>query len=85
MQALDGNSIGGPLYELFGHDMTLATGACAHCGTVAQVAELRVFSRAPGAVARCRVCGQVVMVLTEVRGVPRIDMSGFTLAEPSAT
>ena len=81
MEALDGNSIAGSLYELFGREMTAAPGACAHCGSRAQIAELRVYGRAPGTVVRCPRCWQVVMVLTDVRGTLRIDYDHFRLLD----
>ncbi len=59
--------------------MTSARGACTHCGTEAQIAELAVYTRAPGAVARCRSCGSVVMVLVEIRGTTQANMDGFGL------
>ena len=80
MAALDGNSIGGALLEHFGAEMTAASGACAHCGTVAQIAELRVYLRAPGAVARCRNCGGVVLVVVETRGGTDVNLDAFRLA-----
>jgi hypothetical protein len=83
MEALDGNAIGGDLYELYGHEMTTASGKCRHCGAVAQIAELVVFVRAPGSVVRCRSCGSVVIVLISAHGVARIDLGGFELAEPT--
>jgi len=81
MKALDGNAIAGPLYEVFGREMTIATGSCAHCGATAQIAELRVFSRAPGTVVRCRSCGSVVIVLVEIRGVTRMMLDDFGLLD----
>jgi uncharacterized Zn finger protein len=59
--------------------MTTASGACAHCGAVAQIAELHVYLRAPGAVVRCRACGAVVMVVIDVPEHRRVDLSGFRL------
>ncbi len=82
MDALDGNAIAGQLYEYFGMEMTTASGACAHCRTVARIAELSVYLRAPGAVVRCRSCGNVVMVLVTIRGIPRINLDRFELLEP---
>ena len=79
MQALDGNAIGGMLFEHYGAEMTTTAGACAHCGATAQIAELRVYTRSPGAVARCRACGNVVIVLVKIHDIPRIDMRGFHL------
>jgi hypothetical protein len=82
VEALDGNAIAGQLVEHFGIEMTTATGACAHCGTRAQIAELHVYSRAPGTVVRCRMCGDIVMVLVVIRGAAHIDFGGFELVEP---
>ena len=79
MEALDGNAIAGQLFELFGTEMTTAGGRCAHCGARAQIAELAVYSRAPGTVVRCRACGQVVIVLVEIRGATRINLDSFEL------
>ena len=83
MEAIDGNAIAGPLHEYFGHEMTVAHGACAYCGTPSLIAELRVYNRAPGAVARCRVCGNVAIVVANVRHGTRVYMSGFRLGEGS--
>jgi uncharacterized protein DUF6510 len=84
MDALDGNAIAGMLMDAFGAEMTTATGVCGSCGTQGLVAELAVYMRAPGAVARCRTCGNVVMVLVEIRGTTRVDTSGFAALEPAA-
>ena len=85
MDALDGNAIAGHLFAHFGVEMTTATGACAHCGTEAQIAELQVYVRAPGAVARCRACGGVVIVIAEISGVSRVDYSCFKLTSASSS
>jgi uncharacterized protein DUF6510 len=82
MEALDGNAIAGQLYEHFGSEMTTVIGACGHCGATAQIAELTVYLRAPGTVARCPTCGNVVMVLVTIRGTVRIDLKWLELAEP---
>jgi len=63
--------------------MTTVAGACAHCGAVAQIAELRVYAQAPGAVARCHRCGQVVFVIVDIRGETQIDLGQFELEWPS--
>ena len=85
MEALDGNAIAGQLREHFEVEMTTARGACAHCGTEAQIAELQVYMRAPGSVVRCRTCGNVVIVIAEIRGVQRVDHSYFRLASASSS
>lgn len=77
MDALDGNAMGGLLQEVFGVEMTMARGVCAHCGAAGLVAEMRVYLRAPGTVARCRSCDAVLMVLVEVRGMTSVDLSGL--------
>ena len=81
MEALDGNAIGGSLFELFGREMTAVDGACGHCGQVSKLAELRVYANAPGTVARCRSCGEVVLVLTSIRGQLRATFRQFTLLD----
>jgi Family of unknown function (DUF6510) len=80
MEALDGNAIAGQLFDRFGQEMTTASGTCGHCGAKALIAELRVYTRAPGNVARCRSCGGVVMVLVDVRGITQVDLAYFGLA-----
>jgi hypothetical protein len=80
---LDGNAIAGQLFEYYGREMTTVGGTCGHCGTHGQVAELRVYARAPGAVARCASCGSVVIVIVEVAGTARVTVTGFALELPS--
>jgi uncharacterized Zn finger protein len=79
MYALDGNSVAGDLLEHFGTEMTTALGTCANCGTRAQIAELVVYTRAPGIVVRCRNCGNVVMVLVMIRDELHVDSSAFRM------
>jgi uncharacterized Zn finger protein len=81
MDALDGNAIAGELFEYFGAEMTTARGTCTHCGGAAQIAELRVYARAPGTVVRCPACGEVVMVLVAVGETHRIIHEHFQLLE----
>jgi len=83
VEPLDGNSIAGKLFDLFGREMTTATGACGHCAAVALIAELRVYAQAPGAVVRCRRCGEVVFVVVEIRGETRINLDHFELEWPT--
>jgi hypothetical protein len=74
---LDGNAIGGLLLEVFGTEMTVATGTCGSCGMVAQVAEMAVYQPRLGTVVRCRSCDNVLMVFVEVRGVTCVDLRGL--------
>lgn len=80
MDALDGNAIAGQLLEYFGTEMTTATGRCGHCGAMAQIAELRVYPRAPGTVVRCRFCGNVVIVVLDLADKLRVELSAFVLS-----
>jgi hypothetical protein len=79
MQPLDGNAIAGALDALFDAEMTTAIGVCRTCGSESQIAALRVYLRAPGAVARCPNCGNVVFVVVEIRGQTRLHADGFEL------
>jgi predicted Zn finger-like uncharacterized protein len=80
MEALDGNAIAGPLFEYFGNEMTTAKGKCGHCGALVMIAELQIYSRAPGTVVRCPGCGNVVMVLVRIRDTLTVKLLRFRLA-----
>jgi ribosomal protein S27E len=83
MEALDGNAIAGLLVDVFGVEMTTATGSCAHCAASGLLAEQMVYNRAPGTVVRCRSCTSVLMVLVEVRGIHCVDLRGLMTLEPT--
>jgi hypothetical protein len=83
MDAVDGNAIAGQLRDYFGVEMTTARGACAHCGAPAMIAELAVYNRGPGSVARCRSCGSVVMVVVEIRETTHVNHDAFHLDQAS--
>ena len=85
VDGLDGNAIAGTLEEVFGADLTTATGVCVACGAAAVVAELAVYVRAPGTVVRCRSCGGVLMVLVTVRGRTCVDLRGLSALEAAPT
>jgi len=74
---LDGNAIGGLLIEVFGTEMTTATGTCGHCGRVSQVAELAVYRPGLGTVARCRSCDNVLMVFVQIHELTCVDLMGL--------
>ena len=74
---LDGNAIGGLLLEVFGTEMTTATGTCGNCGAVGQVAEFAVYLPRLGTVVRCRRCQNVLMAFVKVRGVTCVDLEGL--------
>jgi hypothetical protein len=77
MTVLDGNAIGGALHDVFGSEMTATRGTCGGCGETMAVAEFAVWMRGPGAVARCRRCDTVLMVLVTIRGITCVDLRGL--------
>ncbi|MFI1994365.1 DUF6510 family protein [Actinoplanes sp. NPDC020271] len=79
---LDGNALAGDLAEVFTAEMTSARFTCAGCRHADAVATLRVWNRAPGAVARCPNCGDVILTLVRtparlvltLTGTARLDL-----------
>lgn len=80
-EALDGNAVGGVLGAVFGVEMTLATGVCGTCGAAGEVATLRVYVQAPGAVVRCPGCDSVLIKVVETPGRTWLDLSGLRTLE----
>ena len=78
---LDGNAIGGLMLELFGVEMTTATGVCRSCGAAEPVARLEVYMDAPGTVVRCLHCKSVVMRIVRAPGRTWLDLSGLSSVE----
>jgi len=83
MDALDGNAIAGALFEHFGNEMTMAQVRCSHCKSTSLMAELRVYMKAPGAVARCPECDDVLIVIVDVRGTQRFATSNMEMVSPA--
>ena len=80
---LDGNALAGPLSEIFAVDVTVARSHCVGCGRTGPVAALRVFTQAPGLVARCAGCGEVVLRLVRDPAGAWLDLRGsFSLRIP---
>jgi Family of unknown function (DUF6510) len=73
----DGNALAGPLRDVFRPDVTTAIGRCMACGSTAPVAEMRVFDHAPGVVARCPTCDQVLLRLVHGPGWAWLDLHGL--------
>lgn len=74
----DGNALAGPLSELFAVDVVSAEGQCTGCGTTGPVAQLRVYGAGPGPglVARCPVCGQVILRVVRGNESAWLDLRG---------
>jgi hypothetical protein len=82
---LDGNAMAGLLQEVFVDDVTGARGACASCGTIADIGEQSAFMypTSPGAVLRCGACESVLMVIVHTRAAVRIGFQGLAWIEVS--
>ena len=78
MDYVDGNAAAGELSRIFAVDVTNAEGRCANCGAKRRFAEAHVYSRCPGLVARCALCGHVLLRLVNVRQRVLLDLSGMT-------
>ena len=74
----DANALAGPLQDIFRVDVTAAVGGCGNCGRTGPMAEVRVFDHAPGVVARCSVCDQVLLRLVRGPGRAWLDLRGLT-------
>jgi Family of unknown function (DUF6510) len=84
----DGNALAGHMQDVFRVDVTTAVGRCTQCGRTGPMAEVRVFDHAPGVVARCPVCDQVLLRLVRGSGRAWLDLRGLTylqLAVPEET
>jgi phage FluMu protein Com len=77
MNRLDGNVLAGVMLDVFGEEMTTATGQCTHCGATLQMAEAMVYLGGPGIVTRCPRCDNVLMVIVERRGIRCVDVAGL--------
>ena len=78
---LDGNAVGGILLELFGLEMTVAPGVCAHCGARELLASTDVYVHAPGIVVRCRHCDGVLVRIVRGRERTWLDLTGLRSLE----
>jgi uncharacterized protein DUF6510 len=75
---LDGNMLAGVFGELFTVDVTTAVGQCASCGTSGAIAQAHVYPDAPGIVARCPACSEVILRLVRGSGRAWLDLRGLT-------
>jgi predicted RNA-binding Zn-ribbon protein involved in translation (DUF1610 family) len=75
---LDGNAVAGLLHDVFGAEMTEATGTCDSCGASAPVGAVHVF-RSAGVVLRCPRCGNVLAKIVTRREDACVDLSGLRM------
>jgi len=74
---LDGNAVAGLLHEVFGTEMTVATGTCGSCGASGQIGAVHVF-RSAGVVLRCSWCGNVLAKIVRQEMQACVDLSGLS-------
>ena len=75
---LDGNAAAGELSKIFAVDITSAEGQCANCSAKRRFAEAHLYVQCPGLVARCPLCGHVLLRLVNARQRVVLDLSGTT-------
>jgi Family of unknown function (DUF6510) len=75
---VDGNAAAGELSRIFAVDVTSAVGQCANCGAKRHFAEARVYTDCPGLVARCALCGHVLLRLVNAGERVFLDLTGMT-------
>jgi uncharacterized protein DUF6510 len=70
----DGSALAGPFHDVVCVEVTTAIGRCTGCDRTGPMAEVRVFDHAPGVVARCPVCDQVLLRLVHGPGRAWLDL-----------
>ena len=78
MNYLDGNAAAGELSRIFAMDITSAEGQCANCGAKRRFAEAHLYMQCPGLVARCALCGHVVLRCVNTQQHIFLDLRGMT-------
>ena len=78
MAVYDGNTLAGPLSEVFVVELTTAVGRCKSCGTTSDLATFRVYGPDPGFVGRCPHCEDVLLRLVRTPESLWLDFSGMS-------
>jgi Zn finger protein HypA/HybF involved in hydrogenase expression len=78
---LDGNVLGGMLGDVFAVDVTTAVSQCNSCGTSSVLGEAVVYADAPGTVARCPTCHEIMLRVVRGEGRAWLDLRGMTSLE----
>lgn len=73
---LDGNAVGGMMYEVFGIEMTSTPAECANCGAEHPMGALLAFTQAPGVILRCPICENVMVRLVAAPDAIYVDARG---------
>jgi hypothetical protein len=77
MSHIDGNVLAGPLSEIFSVDMTRATGRCAACGDVSELAQAMVWIKPHAYIVRCHECDEILLTLIQSSSQTLIDLAGI--------
>jgi hypothetical protein len=80
----DGNALAGPLADVFSVDISVTAAVCAGCSRTGAVAELHVYGRGPGLVARCPGCSEVMLRYAETPHGRWLDLRGTAVLRFSA-
>lgn len=75
---LDGNAAAGVLEEIFPFEATMMQTVCGVCGAMDYVAQLTVYTDAPGLVVRCLHCDNVLIRVVHGGNRYWLDLSGVT-------
>jgi DNA-directed RNA polymerase subunit RPC12/RpoP len=59
-------------------DITTAEGQCGNCGAKRLFAEAHLYLQCPGLVARCPLCGHVLLRLANIQERVFLDLRGMT-------
>ena len=78
MSYLDGNAAAGELSQIFAMDITSAEGQCVNCGAKRRFAEAHLYVQCPGLVARCALCGHVLLRCVNTNQHVYLDLRGMT-------
>ena len=85
MNYLDGNAAAGELGRIFAMDITSAEGQCANCGSKRRFAEAHLYMQCPGLVARCVLCGHILIRLVNTQQHIFLDLRGMTYLSLNTT
>jgi ribosomal protein S27E len=77
MSHVDGNSLAGPLSDLFSIDITDAVGRCVGCGDEAVLARAMVYVSGTDLVVRCSNCDDVLLTVVHGPGDLRLTLAGL--------
>jgi hypothetical protein len=73
---LDGNAAAGLLADVFAFEATTVDATCDNCGQNGAVGSLLLYARNMGAVLRCPNCDWLMITVTRLDGVMRVDLRG---------